>query len=513
MNKKYISMSCMVLAVSVLTTQFACCDSSKADALKGARPNIVLIMTDDNSFDTIGRYGGGASSPHLDKLYDQAVRLSRFHVSPTCAPSRAALMTGRHEFYAGITHTIYGRDRMNLKRTTVAQMLKQSGYTTGMFGKWHLGDEKPYRPYQRGFDEVWQHGSGGIGQSYPNSADFPANTYHDPVLLHNEKPVETEGYCTDIFFDKAMEWIRQDCPSDQPFFAYIAPNLSHTPYIPPDGYDERMPGASNYEKMQANIDDNVGKMIAFLEAAGLRDNTLFIFYTDNGRKGQTVYGTALKGGKGKATEGGLWVPCLVSWPGHLPENTDRDELCGHIDWFMTFSALAGNDIKAPGTETWDGRNILPVLCGEAEDDWDNRLFIGHRCRWDNGKAAESKYNECSIQNGTFKLYNNSELYDMRADLSEQNNIAAQYPEVVATLQKEYDRFWVDASGYFVNDENPLPDQAIEKEPFHVLYRETFGEEAYQKKMDRLGKWETMPKPRRGQPIEDYIQSQQKNTDH
>ncbi len=159
--------------------------ASKADALKGSRPNIVLVITDDNSFDTVGRYGGGAPSPHLDKLYDTGVRLNRFHVSPTCAPSRASLMTGRQEFYSGVTHTIFGRDRMNPDQLIVPQMLKDCGYATGMFGKWHLGDQKPYRPFQRGFDEVWQHGAGGIGQSWPNSADFPANTYHDPMLLHN----------------------------------------------------------------------------------------------------------------------------------------------------------------------------------------------------------------------------------------------------------------------------------------------------------------------------------------
>lgn len=504
--RRYASIRCVLLTAFVSVAQTSCSASPKADALKGTRPNIVLIMTDDNSFDTVGRYGGGAPSPHLDRLYDQAVRLNRFHVSPTCSPSRASLMTGRNEFYSGITHTIYGRDRMNPQQTTIAQMLKDAGYTTGMFGKWHLGDDKSYRPYQRGFDEVWQHGAGGIGQFYPGSADFPANTYHDPVLLHNETPVQTEGYCTDIFFDKAIEWIRKDRPADQPFFAYIVPNAPHRPYIPPYGYDERMPGTSDYEKMQANIDDNVGKMIAFLEETGLRDKTLLIFYTDNGRSKQTVHGTLLKGGKGKATEGGLWVPCLVSWPGHLPENADRNELCGHIDWFMTFAALAGNDIEAPGAEKWDGKNMLPVLFGEAPEDWDNRLFIGHRARWENGEAAGAAYQECSIQDRSFKLYNNGELYDMRSDLSEKNDIAAQYPEVVAMLQKEYDRFWADASAYMINDANPLPDIPLEKEPFHVLYRETFGEEAYQKKMDRLAEWKKMAKGMGGQPEEDFARS-------
>ena len=490
---------CMVLCISSINQLYA----ATPEALQHSRPNIVLVITDDNSFDTVGRYGGGAPSPHLDTLYDQAVRLNRFHVSPTCAPSRASLMTGRQEFYSGVTHTIYGRDRMNPAQTTIAQMLKDAGYTTGMFGKWHLGDAKMNRPYQRGFDEVWQHGAGGIGQFYPNSADFPANTYHDPVLLHNETPVQTKGYCTDVFFDKAIDWIEHRKNSKTPFFAYIVPNAAHGPHIPPTGYDERMPGATGYEKMQANIDDNIGKLIAFLDNSGLRDDTLFIFYTDNGRGSQTVHGTALKGGKGKATEGGLWVPCLISWPGHLPENVDREELCGHIDWFMTFAALAGSSISAPGTEAWDGRNILPVLCGEANSDWNKRLFIGHRARWKNGKAAESKYAECSIQNGNFKLWNNTELYDMRTDRGEKNNIADQYPEVVATLQKSFARFWEDARPFMINDANPLAQEEIGNEPFHQAYKKEFGEQKYQERMDRLAAWKKMSKSKGGQPIADF----------
>lgn len=473
--------------------------ASKADALKGSRPNIVLVMTDDNSFDTVGRYGGGAPSPHLDRMYDHSVRLNRFHVSPTCAPSRASLMTGRQEFYSGVTHTIYGRDRMNPDQLIVPEMLRASGYTTGMFGKWHLGDQKPYRPYQRGFDEVWQHGAGGIGQAYPNSADFPANMYHDPMLLHNEKPVQAKGYCTDIFFDKAIEWIEQCRKGKKPFFAYIVPNASHSPLIPPFGYDERLgPKANNYDKMQANIDDNIGKMMAFLEESGLRENTLFIFYTDNGRGGQTVHGTRLKGGKGKATEGGLWVPCLVSWPGRLPANVDRNELCGHIDWFTTFAELAGAKVAPPGTQAWDGRSILPVLCGEADAQWDRRLFIGHRARWGNGKHEKSRYSECSIQNGDFKLHNNKELYDMRSDRGEKKNVAAQYPEVVAMLRKQYDKFWEDSLPHMINDIHPLEAGELESEPFHQIYIKTFGQDAYKAKRERMKDWHA-----RGQSVEDF----------
>jgi hypothetical protein len=170
---------------------------------------------------------------------------------------------------------------------------------------------------------------------------------------------------------------------------------------------------------------------------------------------------------------------------------------------MTFAALAGSDVAAPGTEVWDGRNILPVLCGEADKDWDNRLFVGHRARWKNGKRDESKYTECSIQNGRFKLYNHKELYDMKTDRSEADNVAAQYPEVVQALQKEFDRFWDDAVPHMINDANPMEAGDITDEPFHQLYLSTFGKEDYDKRMERLDYWKTLAAGKGGQPLEDY----------
>ncbi|VGO20792.1 arylsulfatase [Pontiella sulfatireligans] len=498
MNKVWLT----ALATAWLAGFQVKAEALKPDDLQGTRPNMVFVITDDNSFDTVGRYGGGALSPHLDKLYDQSLRLNRFHVSPTCAPSRASLMTGRHEFYAGVTHTIYGRDRMNLELLTLPQMLRDNGYTTAMFGKWHLGDEKPYRPYQRGFDEVWQHGAGGIGQSWPNSADFPANTYHDPIVLHNETPIQTKGYCSDIFFDKAIEWIKQNKESGKPFFAYIVPNAPHSPHIPPLGYEDRFGSkATSYEKMQANIDDNVGKIIQFLDDNGLREDTLLVFYTDNGRSHQTVHGTKLKGGKGSSYEGGLWVPCLVSWPKHLPGNVDRGELCGHIDWFETLADLAGAKVAPPGTNPWDGRSLLPVLCGEADEGWDQRLIIGHRGRWENGARGQSQYKNVSIQNGKFKLYDHRELYDMREDLGETKNIAAHYPEVVAMLQKEYDQFWADATTYMINDAHPLPSQELKNEPFHQLYLKEFGPASYAERVEEMNDWK-----KGGQSEKEFLES-------
>ena len=178
-------------------------------AANQAKPNIILVMPDDVGYGDYSCFGNPIMrTPSVDAFKKESLLFTKFHVSPTCAPTRAALMSGRHEFKSGVTHTIYERERMSLDTFTLPQMLKSAGYTTGIFGKWHLGDEEEYRPESRGFDEVYTHGGGGIGQTYPGSCgDAPGNTNIDPALWHNGKWVKTQGYCTDLFFEQATTWI------------------------------------------------------------------------------------------------------------------------------------------------------------------------------------------------------------------------------------------------------------------------------------------------------------------
>ena len=201
-------------------------------------------MPDDVGYGDFSCLGNPiVKTPHLDAFWKQSVRFTDFHVSPTCAPTRAALMTGRHEFKSGVTHTIFERERLSLKATTLAQVLKSAGYTTGIFGKWHLGDEAAYQPDRRGFDEVFIHGGGGIGQTYPGSCgDAPGNTYFNPAILHNGTFEKTEGYCTDVFFDQALRWIDARRKAGTPFFAYITPNAAHEPLQCPEDYATRHAG-------------------------------------------------------------------------------------------------------------------------------------------------------------------------------------------------------------------------------------------------------------------------------
>ena len=248
-------------------------------------PNIILVITDDQGYGPIGKHGHPwIHTPHLDKLYDTSTRFTRFMVSPTCAPTRSALMTGRHPMKNGVTHTILERERMTLKATTVPQVLKQAGYTSGIFGKWHLGDEELYQPHKRGFDEAFIHGAGGIGQAYNCScADAPGNKYFDPVVRHNGSFVKTKGFCTDIFFTAALGWIKEKKQENAPFFAYITTNAPHGPFIAPPkntkkfidrGFGKTQAG---FYGMIENIDENMGRLMGKLQEWDLYNDTILIF--------------------------------------------------------------------------------------------------------------------------------------------------------------------------------------------------------------------------------------------
>ena len=235
-----------ILFVALCLVSLFAANRLSAESLAGTRPNIILVMTDDQGMGDLSCMGNEVlRTPNLDRFYGMSTRFTEFHVSPTCSPTRSAIFSGRHEFRNGVTHTIKERERMALSTTTFPQLLQRAGYQTGIFGKWHLGDEDAYQPYNRGFDEVFIHGAGGIGQSYEGScADFPPNReadgkYFDNVILHNDTLVQTKGFCTDVFFQAALGWIKSQYDAKTPFFAYIAPNAPHGPMIAPERYKKR----------------------------------------------------------------------------------------------------------------------------------------------------------------------------------------------------------------------------------------------------------------------------------
>jgi arylsulfatase len=454
------------------------------------QPNIVFILTDDQGYGDLACHGHPLlKTPNIDALHAKSVRFTNFHASPTCSPTRSALMTGRHEFKNGITHTINERERLRPDAFTLAQLLKSAGYTTGIFGKWHLGDEPAYQPNKRGFDEVFIHGAGGIGQSYPGSCgDAPGNTYFSPAILHNGKFEKTDGYCTDVFFNQARTWIDSRQGKPEPFLCWISTNAPHAPYNCPPGtdqpYRDKIPAtqeppkkageAARFFGMIENIDQNVGKLMAYLKEKKLDENTIVIFMTDNGgTAGIGVYNAGQRTGKGTPYEGGSHVPFFFSWPAKYPTGVDVSALAGHIDVFPTFAEITG--AKIPDTVKPDGRSLVPLL-KDKNAKWEDRTLFTHVGRWAKGEAAQSKYAGCAVRTPQWRMvYPNRkgagwELYDIVKDPGEKTNVAAAHPEVVKELSARYDAWWADVLPQMVNEDAPL----AAKNPFKELYEQQFG---------------------------------------
>ena len=447
------------------------------------RPNVILVITDDQGYGPVGRHGHPwIRTPHLDALYDRSVRFTRFLVSPTCSPTRAAIMTGRHPLKNGVSHTILERERLTLEATILPQVLKTAGYTSGIFGKWHLGDEDPYQPHKRGFDEAFIHGAGGIGQAYNCScADAPGNKYFDPVIRHNGSFVKTSGYCTDIFFTAALGWIKAVKDKDAPFFAYITTNAPHGPFIAPPSNTKRFTDLgfggrqAGFYGMIENIDENMGRLQDKLEEWKLSENTILIFMSDNGMtgggggrpgkdlaKGYPFFNAGQKGLKGSVDEGGVRVPFFVRWDGrYAPRDISR--VSAHIDILPTLAAVAG--AKLPPNQV-EGRSLLPLLLGQKIRIPDRYLF-SQKARWPTGSEPNKhQWNNFAVRNDRYRLVG-QQLFDLLADPGQKTDVAARHPGVVKEMRSAYDKFWKEARPLMVNEQAPMS----KTRPFHVWFKE------------------------------------------
>ena len=444
-------------------------------------PNIILILSDDQGYGDLSCHGNPVlKTPNIDRLHDEGVRLDDFHVSPTCAPTRSVLMTGRHEFRNGVTHTIFERERLTLTATTLPQALKSVGYTTGVFGKWHLGDEDAYQPDKRGFDEVFIHGGGGIGQTYPGSCgDAPGNTYFSPAIKHNGRFEKTDGYCTDVFFRQAMSWI-ESVKGKKPFYAYIATNVPHEPLqVRPEDearYAGKAPAkAARFFGMLANLDDNVGRLLAKLAEWGIDRDTLVVFMNDNGgTAGCKLYNAGMRGAKGTAWLGGTRAASLWRWPGTLtPAKVDK--LTAHIDFFPTIAEIAGVPIAGALRAQVEGRSLVPLL-RDPNAAWPDRILFTHLGRWPKGALpATGKHAMCSVRNTRWHLVSPGngdrhwQLYDVKRDLGETTDVAAQHPDVVRQLDTAFTTWWDSVQPQLVNEEATGP----KINPFKQQYWEQF----------------------------------------
>lgn len=447
------------------------CSGLKAQEkpMKGSRPNIIVVMTDDQGYGDLSSSGHPyIKTPHIDTLREQSMRFEDFHVSSSCAPSRAGIMSGVHPFKVGVTHTIFHRDLMALDKKTIAEVMRDAGYSTGIFGKWHLGDSDPYQPHNRGFDESLIHGSGILGAGIRSNG-----SYKDMLIRHNGKFVQTRGFCTDVFFGQAMQWMKQEHDGGKPFFACIFPNAPHGPWKAPVKYAKMYEGIENprdkgkagFFAMISNVDDNVGLLMESLDEWDLAKNTVLIFMTDNGSVGSSVYNAGMKGGKTSVHEGGSRVPFFVRWPGKLEAGRDVDTMARHYDMLPTFAELAGADVS---DLSLDGRSLVPLM-QDPESPWEERTFFFHKGRWGNPAskhekhrhnpgADNNKFRTFAVRNEQWRLSVDSdldkkaELCDIVNDPGENEDVQKMHPEMVTQMLEVYGKWWDACRPLMINEE-------------------------------------------------------------
>lgn len=430
------------------------------------RPNIVLIMTDDQGYGDLSIMGNPVlETPHIDSLAREGASMDTFYVSPVCSPTRASLMTGRYNYRTRLVDTFKGRSMMESEELTVAELLGDAGYKTGIFGKWHLGDNYPLRATDQGFQESLIHLGGGLGQ--PSEPRENQRRYTNPILFHNNQEVQTQGYCTDVYFDAALEFIDESIASKKPFFTYIAPNAPHSPYhdVPEALYrkykaKDLSPVLLGNEKdadtvarvyaMNENIDQNVGKLLKRLDKIKAAKNTIVIFMVDNGPNTQR-YVVSSRGKKNEVHDGGIRSPFFMRWPAQLKAGAHSDRIAAHIDVLPTL--LEAAQVSLPAGHRIDGRSILPLLKGESVEWPDRTLYLQvHRGN------EPTPFHHFAARDQRWKLLHPTgfaneampsdvpmELYDMVADPGETKNLYAQRPEVAARMTQSYKDWFANVS--------------------------------------------------------------------
>ena len=409
----------ITLAATLLVTLATSASSGYAAMNK---PNVILVMTDDVGYGDLACHGNPfVQTPNLDKLYAQSVRLTDFHVSPLCAPTRAALMTGRHCRHVGVNGTNNTSNLLAKDVPTLASLFADNGYRTGIFGKWHLGEHYPFRPQDRGFHEVVMHGNGAIG----TLGDVWGNDYFDDTYWHNGKRESYQGFCTNVWFDQAIRFMTES--AGKPFFIYLPTNAAHAPMIAPEKdaalYSDKPELHQGFYGMITNFDTNMGRLIAFLDREGLSANTILIYTSDNGSAaGWRFFNAGMKGHKSSPYDGGHRVPFFIRWPGGgIEGGRDIGQLAAHLDVFPTLTDLCGLTRKC-STVTLDGISLAPHLTA-GEPPRPRTLVESFRA-----VAMTERW----------RLVDGKELYDIQADPGQERDVAIEHPEIVRRLQKELD---------------------------------------------------------------------------
>ncbi len=453
---------------SCFARQSACADS----AGESTRPNVIVIMSDDQGVGDYGFIGNEViRTPQLDAMHARSGYLSNFYVSPVCAPTRASLMTGRYNYRTRCVDTWIGRAMMDTNEVTAAEFLRDAGYRTGIYGKWHLGDNYPLRAMDQGFEDSLVHRGGGIGQ--PSDPIGAEGKYTDPTLFKNGKEVAMKGYCTDIFFDAAMEFIDECSGRGDNFFTYIATNAPHGPFhdvpndlleeyrkvdfgpilinqLNPQRLEQEVDKLARIAAMITNIDQNVGRLFAKLDALGIRENTIVVYLNDNGPNSMRFVGE-MRGMKTGVDDGGIRSPLLFHWPARVPAGSSSDAWCADIDVLPTI--LDACDVDVPSDHHFDGRSFLSLLT-DTNADWPTRQIVFQSHRGD----EPQRFHHFAIHEDPWKLVHPSgfgnenfageaklQLYDLSKDPRQSNDVSSQFPEIVGRLKSAYQDWFDDVS--------------------------------------------------------------------
>ncbi len=446
----------LIFAASLLVSPFS--HSQADDAITPQRPNVLLIITDDQGYGDLSLHGNPAlKTPRLDALATQGIRFDRFLVNPLCAPTRAALLTGRYSIRTGAIGVQGGQETMRAEEATLGEVFKHDGYSTGYFGKWHNGEHYRYSPLGQGFDEF-------LGFQLGHW-----NNYFDTKLKHNEDWVQSKGFIADVFTDAALEFIRNN--RSQSWFCYLAYNTPHWPAQCPDSYFDRykQQGLNDEDAaaygLVSNLDDNIGRVLDELDRAHQAQNTIVIFLTDNGPNGNRFNG-GLKARKGSYYEGGIHVPCFIRWPAKFPRPIQVKETVAHIDLFPTLVELCELKHKVSEDRPLDGQSAVALLNGDTDtaQDWaERKVFIKNEPRpvqLDPKMGAKGGLKATgSIHWSNWHAVNAGkgwELYDLKLDPGEKQDVAKLHPQTMQRAQADFDAWWRDVSRECRSTRPPIP---------------------------------------------------------
>ncbi len=443
----------LLLVGSVATAMIsatACSNAGSTDQ----NPNVIVILVDDQGYGDFAVHGNPViKTPNLDKFHDESVRLTDFHVAPMSSPTRGQLMTGWDAMRNGCTAVCEGRSMPDADIPMMPQFFKEAGYSTGHFGKWHMGDSYPYRPHDRGFD-VSLHLPGWGISSLP---DFFHNSYFDPKLRLNDEIVQKEGYSADVIFDEAMEWIKKCKEQGKPSFTYIASNTPHAPEYVAEEYSDpynkigEFEGKSvpaNFYGMIANLDDNMAKLDEFLIENNMKENTIVIYTSDNGTQNtlaMKLYNAGMKGQKCSVFEGGHRAPCFIRWPeGGLLHGQDVDQMTVIQDLLPSLVDMCNlYDGQIPQT---DGVSLKSILTDENAKLEDRMKVVHYRY-----KLKDGKWENAAVLWNKWRLTAPDALFDISKDPHQDNNVAEQFPEVVEAMSAHYDAWYDEAKELYKKD--------------------------------------------------------------